>query len=92
MDIRLVNSLEKESCRSGQCNKGNRLVSSKSGSDGITSSFVAMRTDLFLLYNLTHAEGMESIRSKTISLSILVPQTSCFEQRKWKENNPDVTA
>ena len=37
--------------------KGTNLYLARKGSDGITSSFVATRTNLFPSHNRTHAEG-----------------------------------
>ena len=47
---------------------GTGLYLIKRGSDGITSCFVAMRTNL-PSYSLTHIDGMESTGSESVSLS-----------------------
>ena len=67
-----------------------RLILQKQRSDGITSSFVAMRTNMLPLYILTHTGGMESVRFKSVSLSTCMPQISCSVEKKRKESHPEV--
>ena len=72
--------------------KGTGLYLAKIGSDGITSCFVAMMTNLFFSYSLTHAEaGVDLIGSKPVSLCTCKPQTICSVRRKGKDSQPRLT-
>ena len=69
MDIRSVECLWKGAVEAGTMIKETSLYLAKRGSDGITSSFVAMRTNLLPSRRLTDAVGeMESVGFESVSL------------------------
>ena len=63
--------------------KGIGSYLAKRGSDGIISSSVAVRTNLFSSYNLAYVEGrMEFTESKPVSLSTLMPEPPVLNREK----------
>ena len=61
LDVKLIDYLQEM----GSEMKGTGLYVAKRGSDGMTSCFVTLRTNLFPLYGLTHGENrMESVWSE----------------------------
>ena len=54
----------------------------KRESEGITSCFIATRTNLISLYSLAQAGGMESVGSQSISLKPHVPNLLLYERRE----------
>ena len=70
MDVKLIDCLQEEVVEGGNVMKRIGLYLAKREGDGITSSFDALKTNLFPSHSLTHAGGgMEIVGSKPVSLS-----------------------
>ena len=86
LDIRLIDYPQEEAEEVANAMKGTSLYLAKRGSDGITSPFVAMRTNLLFLYSLTPADGgMESTGSESVFPFILNPKPTVLCKERGRK-------
>ena len=76
LDVNSYIAYEKGAVEVGSEMKGSGFYLAKRENDGMTSSFVAVRTNLIPSYSRTCAGGIESTVSEPVSLSDHLPRTS----------------